>query len=205
MSSATIQADLRKKLGSREARRLRAEGRIPASLQGGEGDHLDIHLDSRLFWEARRHHVHLFDIEVDGRSEPATVRELQWDPLGDELNHIEFMRVVRGVKTQVEVALEFTGQPAGGVLAHLVDVLEVRCLPSQIPDSIEVKVDDLEAGHPMTAGDVKLPEGFELVTPAETPVATLSSAGGLEEGSAAEEGEDVAPTEETPEPPTEGD
>ncbi len=181
MSSATIQADVREKKGSRASQLLRAEGRIPATIQGGDGEHVDISLDSRAFWEARRHHVHLFDIEVGGETESATVRELQWDPMGEGICHIEFRRVQRGVKTDVDVALEFVGHPKSGVLNHLVNSVHIRCLPSDIPDFIEVRVDEMDFGHPLRAEDLVLPEGFELVTPGETQVAVVATARGLDE------------------------
>jgi len=173
MSSSTIPAEIRTNLGSRSARNLRAGGRIPASIQGGEGGCINVSIDSREFWRLRRQHVHLFDLEVDGKLQSATVRELQWDSLGDNLNHVEFHRVVRGVKTQVSVTLSFSGHPAG-VLNHLHDEIDVMCLPSLIPDSIEVKVDGMEIGHTITAGSVELPEGFELVSSPDLAMATVA-------------------------------
>jgi large subunit ribosomal protein L25 len=189
MSSAILKAEVRSKLGSRAARQIRSMGRIPATIQGGEGDHLDISIDESEFWSARRHHVHLFDLELGGTTESATVRELQWDPMGDQIDHIEFRRVRRGVAVEVEVALEFVGHPKGGVLNHLASEIEVRCLPTLIPDSIEVKVHELEIGHVLTAGEVVLPEGFELASPPGLHVCNVVAARGLEEDQpAAEEG-----------------
>lgn len=195
MSSATIKADLRPKLGSTEARRLRATGRIPATIQGGGGEHLDVSLDLREFVNARRHHAHLFDIEVGGRTESATVRELQWTVLGDSISHVEFRRVRRDEKTEVSVLLEFVGHPKDGVLNHLLGELEVRCLPSMIPDSIEVKVDDMVMGQPLLARDIPLPEGLELATAPATPVAVVAAARGLDEPTPAEPAGGAAPAE----------
>jgi large subunit ribosomal protein L25 len=192
MSSSTIKAEVRATVGSRDARRTRALGRIPAVIQGGDGAHLNISVDEAEFWSARRQHVHLFDIEIDGKSEPVTVRELQWDSMGDHIDHVEFLRVQLGVAVEVEVALEFVGQPKGGVLNHLASTIEVRCLPSLIPDWIEVEVDELESGHTMTAGEVPLPEGFELVSPAALPVCNVVVARGLDEETPAEGVEDAA-------------
>ena len=189
MSSSTIPAEIRTTLGSRSARTLRADGRIPASIQGGEGECINVSIDSREFWRLRRQHVHLFDLEVDGNLQSATVRELQWDSLGDNLNHVEFHRVVRGVKTQVSVTLSYVGHPAG-VLNHLHDEIEVMCLPSLIPDSIEVKVDDMEIGHTITAGSVELPEGFDLVSAPDLAMATVADTRSNEVEEAAEGDED---------------
>ncbi len=173
--SATLQATVREKLGSRWSRRLRLQGRIPCSIQGEGKDNLDVSIDEEAFLTARRQHEHLFDLELDkGEPETAMVRELQWDLLGDTILHVEFRRVVRGQKTQVEVELDFTGHAKGGVLNHVLTQLSILCLPSQIPDSIEVRVDDLELGVPLFAKDVVLPEGAELVTDPDAQVAVVS-------------------------------
>jgi large subunit ribosomal protein L25 len=180
MSSETIKASVRSRLGSRAARELRAQGKLPATIQGGQGSHLDISVDEREFMNARRHHVHLFDLEVDGRVESATIRELKWRTFGDGIEHIEFRRVRRDVKTEVTVPLDFVGHPKEGVLNHLRSELQIRCLPALIPDSIEVKVDRMEMGKALLARDIALPEGFELVTPAEMSIAVVVAAHGLD-------------------------
>ncbi len=199
MSSSTIPAEIRTTLGSRSSRDLRADGRIPASIQGGEGGCVNVSIESREFWRLRREHVHLFDLEVDGNLQSATVRELQWDSLGENLNHVEFHRVVRGVKTQVSVSLEFIGHPAG-VLNHLHNEIDVLCLPSMIPDSIEVKVDGFEIGHSISAGDIELPEGFELVSPTDLSIAVVADTRS-NEVEAAEEGAEDEDPDATPDAP----
>ena len=194
--SATLKASQRDKLGSRWARRLRMQGRLPACVQG-EGKHnLNIHIDEDEFLAARRHHEHLFDLEIENGVETALIRELAWNSMGDRIVHVEFRRVVRGQKTEVEVELEFIGHPRGGVLNHLVTHVAVRALPTAIPDSIEVRVDELEIGHPIFARDLVLPEGVELDIDPETQVAVVSVVRAIEEEAAPAEGE--APAGEAP-------
>lgn len=205
MSSSTLTAEIRSKTGSRDARQLRAEGRIPASVQGGKGENVNVSVDAAEFWAMRRHHVHLFDLEYGGKTQSATIRELQWDSLGDELTHIEFRRVKRGVKTEVTVQLAFLGHPSGGVLNHLANEIEVKCLPSLIPDAIEVNVDGMEVGHTLTAGEIALPEGFELASSPELPVAVVSEASSEIEETPAEEGEEPEDGGEAPAPAPEPD
>ena len=164
--SETIQANLRERVGSRHARKLRAAGQIPAVLDpDGVNAHVDISLDKHTFLATRRHHTHLYDIQVGGKTETAVVSQLQWDAFGDEIVHIEFRRVRRDVKTDIEVELEFRGHPKGGILNHLVTHVTVKCFPDQIPDSIEVLVGHLDVGGAVTAKELKLPEGVELVKP----------------------------------------
>lgn len=172
--SATLKANLRKELGSRSARRLRDAGRIPATIQGGDKDHVDLCIDSQEFWTARRAHEHLFDIEVGGKAETAVVRELQWDSFGDAILHVEFKRVKRGEKLETEVELEFVGHPKGGIVNHLVTHVTIRAIPSMIPDVIEIRVEELEPGDSIEAGQLLLPEGSELAMDPETRIAVIN-------------------------------
>jgi len=204
-SSEILKASKRSKLGSRDARKLRAEGRVPATIQPeGEQQHLDIHFGEFEFLTARRHHVHLFDIDVDGTTETAVVRELQWDTFGQRIIHVEFKRVDRHVKTESEVEVAFEGHPKQGVVNHIVAHIPIRCLPGDIPDSLTVKINDLEEGDSIFARDVILPEGVELACEPDLLVASISAARG-KEAEETEEGEEEpttaegeAPAPETP-------
>ncbi len=164
--SETLKGELRQKVGSRHARKLRAAGKIPAYFENdGTNGHLDIAIDRHEFLATRRHHTHLYDIEVGGKTETAIVHALAWDAFGDEIQHVEFKRVRRDVKTEMEVELEFRGHPKGGMLNHLITHVTVRCLPMDIPDGIEVNVAGLDVGGVVLAKDLALPKGVELVKP----------------------------------------
>jgi large subunit ribosomal protein L25 len=172
--TANLKTLPRPKAGTRPSRILRLQGRIPATLQGEGQAHLDLSIDQEQFLEARRHHEHVFQLELEGgASDSAMVRELQWDPLGEQILHVEFRRVDLTRETEAEVMLQFVGHPKGGVLNHLVAQVTVAAIPSKIPDHIEVNVDAMELGHPLFARDLKLPEGVRLVTPPQTPVAVV--------------------------------
>lgn len=172
---ATLICSRRDKVGSRSARKLRAEGRIPASLQGEHAENVNLHLDETAFLAARRHHVHLYDLDIDGKVDSAVVRELQWDAMGDRLVHVEFKRVVRGVETESEVDLAFVGMPKDGVLNVSQPTIMIRCLPSLIPDAIKHRVEGLEPGTHIKAGDLKLPEGISLVVDPDLEVAVIAA------------------------------
>ena len=198
--SGVLTAQKRSKLGTRAARALRSELRIPANIQG-EGLHVDFSIDEREFLTSRRAHVHLYDIDIEGETESAVVRELTWDTFGDRIIHIEFKKVQRGVETESEVALEFVGHPQTGVLNHLVTHVAVICLPSLIPDSLEVRIDRLEEGAHITVADLEMPEGVRLVVDSETEIATIIASKGHimdEPEEESEEDEPEAPSE-TPE------
>ena len=192
-SSATLASVKRAEVGSRAARALRNAGRVPASLQAdAEHPHVDLSVDEFAFLTARRQHVRLFDLDFDGTTEPAVIREVQWDAMGDRILHVEFKRVVRGVATESEVALSFVGMVTEGVVTHSVSLITVSCIPSLIPDNIEVSVAGLTIGTHVRAQDIVMPEGVSLVSDPQTEVAMVSAPSGAsstEEETDEEEGE----------------
>jgi large subunit ribosomal protein L25 len=176
--SEILKAELRKQSGTRKARSLRAEGRIPASL-GADGNHPSVHfhIEEHGFLATRRRHTHLYEIEFSGESgselSMAVVREVQWDTFGESILHLDFKRVQRDVKTESEVELDFVGHPKGGVLNHLITRVTVRCIPTLIPDSIEVLVGHLELGGVVYARELKMPEGVEYIGNKELKVGVV--------------------------------
>ena len=173
-SSESLKCGLRDKVGSRDARKLRSQGRIPASIQAeGKSAHLNIHLSAEEFHSSRRRHVHLYDLDVDGEEHTAVVRELQWDVMGDYLNHIEFRPVQRGVAIESQVTLVFHGQVKDAVLSQNVTEITISCIPSLIPDNLEVEVDGLEAGVHLHASDIILPEGITLAVDPDFEIAVV--------------------------------
>lgn len=189
MTDFTLECAVRDKVGSRDSRKLRAYGRMVASLQAdADHGHVNLHFDEAAFHTARRQHVHLFDLAFDGKSEPAIVGELQWDALGDTLLHVEFKRVVRGQKTESVVPLRFTGTPAG-VLTHDYNEVTINCIPSLIPDAITVNVDGLESGTHIKPADLKLPEGVELVIDADVDIAVITDLRSAPQSSGEEDAE----------------
>ncbi len=193
-SSITLASKKREKVGSRAARQLRNEGRVPASIQGDKDHpHVDLSMDEVEFLTARRKHVHLFDLDMGGQTETAVIRELQWDSMGDRILHVEFKRVVRGVATEAEVELRFLGQVTEGLLTHSVSHITISCMPSMIPDEIEVKVGKMKIGDHLKASDLELPEGATLAVDPDLEIAVLSAPQVQAEESGEEgEGEDAA-------------
>lgn len=171
-NTQVLETELRTKKGTRHARKLRGAGKIPACLlSDGTSPTIDFAIDAHKFMTARRHHVHVFELQIGGKAETALVRELQWDTFADGILHIDFRRVRTDVESEAEVELEFVGHPKAGLLNHLATHVTVMCLPTIIPDSIEVPVGHLEVGGLIVAKDLVLPAGVRLAIPPETPIA----------------------------------
>jgi len=161
--SKPLTAAAREKLGTRHARTLRANGRIPAALRStAEAPHLDLSIDETEFLTSRRAHQHLYELEIGGQIQTALVNQLEWDVFGERILHVEFRRVDRHQKTDVRVPIEFFGNPKSGVVVHVMSELVVRTTPDRIPDSVTAKIGDLEPGMVVLAGSIELPAGVEL-------------------------------------------
>jgi large subunit ribosomal protein L25 len=177
--SIQLAAQPRTKLGSRYSRRLRASGRLPASIQGEGKPNLDLSIDLAEFLTARRKHENLFDLQLQGGGvETVVVRELQYDQLGEHLVHVEFRRVVRGREMESDVDLVFVGQYREGVLTPTHSTIRLRALPSKLPDALEVIVERLQIDHILRAKDLPLPEGVKLGCDPELTVAVVTAADG---------------------------
>jgi len=192
-----IACERRTEVGSRSARRLRYEGRAIGCIQAAEGtSHTDIHFDAKEFETARRHHVHLFDLDMGSSVQSAVVNALQWDALGDTLLHVEFRAVERGVAIDSKVEIRFQGT-AAGIVQHILDEVMIRCIPGAIPDFVLARVEGLEEGVHIRAKDLILPEGVALAIPPETEIAVIS---GVTIEPEPEPAEDAAPAAPTPPP-----
>jgi len=108
-------------------------------------------------------------VETDARAKRlALVQDIQHHPLSGKVLHIDFHEVSPDEKVTVHVPLETTGEAAGvktggGVLEHILHKVKVRCLPKDLPDQILVDVSSLEIGKSFHLGDLKAPEGVEIL------------------------------------------
>lgn len=171
--SKSLNATKRDGAGKGVARKLRHGGRVPAVMYGKDMEPLHLSIDAM---EA----VHLFqaistdntivDLVVEGEKEPipTLVREIQAHPHKNELVHVDFLRIQKGVAVEVEVPVELVGTPVGvklhgGVLEHLVHEVPVKCIPSLIPEFIEVDVSGLDIEDAIHLSQLTFPEGVELL------------------------------------------
>jgi large subunit ribosomal protein L25 len=181
MEIPVLEMTKREAVGSRACRRLRSEGQIPAVLYGLKGESEALMFPRAKIDELIRHGVLLVDIADGGKKQSALIKDVQYDHLGDEILHVDFTRVKRGVKVTVTVPLEFEGHAAGvsegGVIEHPVNDIEVECLPRNIPEKILVDVSSLGIGDHLMVKDITLPEGVEATGDAEIVLATVTFRG----------------------------
>jgi large subunit ribosomal protein L25 len=157
--------------GTRVARRLRAQGRVPAIVYGHKQAPQPITLARDDVWRMIKHSTHLAQLQLGDTTEMCLVRDVQWDHLGKEILHLDFARVSAEESIHTTVPLELHGSSpgvaAGGVLEFLVHSIEVTCRATSIPNAIRVELGDLQLGQGIHARDLVLPEGVTVVADPE--------------------------------------
>jgi large subunit ribosomal protein L25 len=152
--------------GTRVARRLRKQGRIPAIIYGHKQTPVPVSLPRDAVWEMVKKSTHLAELSLDGSTETVLVRDVQWDHLGKEIIHLDFARVSADESIETVVRLEFRGHAPGvaegGVLEVLVHELRVTCRANAIPDAVRVDVSHLGLNQGVHARDVTPPEGVTV-------------------------------------------
>src|SRR5437016_199848 len=142
-----LKAERRDGAGKGVARKIRAEGRIPAVVYGHGIDPLHISVDSRDLY----HVLHtdagmnvLVDLRVDGENFLAMPREVQRDHIRGRFLHVDFLRIARDEKITVEVPIHLVGEShgvkEGGVVEHHLWNLELECFPQDVPSAIEANI-----------------------------------------------------------------
>ena len=195
MSNA-ITAMKREKTRSLNA--LRRKGQIPAILYGKGIDPEKLTVDQS---EAQKQVQpnSFVDLKVNDKTHRVMVRDIQKDPIKSSILHIDFLKVEMNEPLQAEVPIYLTGEAAGvksgGILQQQLRSIDVKALPSDIPESIEVDISALEVGDVVLLKDVKIPDGVELITEPEAVIASVVPPA-KEEGNDTEEAVDTDKEEE---------
>src|SRR4029079_4987784 len=166
-----VHAELRENCGKGFARRARAAGKIPAVIYGHGTDPVHITLPAHDTAMALKHANALLTIELGKDSQLAIAKDIQRDAVKRIIEHIDLIIVKKGEKITVDVPLHIVGESYPGTI-HIQDhsTLQVIVEATHIPESLEANIEGFEEGHNLTAGDIELPKGVELVTDAEAIV-----------------------------------
>jgi large subunit ribosomal protein L25 len=161
--AVTLSLKARDGRGKREARRLRRQGVVPGVLYGHGEETIAVALSGDDLTKAVRHGVRVVDLNQAGKVEKALIRDLQWDPLGHDILHVDFARVAADERITVDVKLELKGTApgvtAGGNLDQPLHNLEVECLAIAIPESIRVNISEMQIDSVIKVRDLALPAG----------------------------------------------
>lgn len=180
--------------GSAGARRLRRQGRLPGVLYGHKQDAVPLDVDREQFEAIFRSGRQTVTLQDGPRSEMALVKEVQHDPLGSDIVHVDFARVALDEKVRVTVPIDFSGQPKGvsdgGVLDQVAKEVNVECLATAIPESIRVNVQHMEIDQSLHFGELTIADGIIVLDDPEGVVAVVHPPRVVEEAEAEAEGEE---------------
>ena len=179
------------------AKKLRSEGRIPAVIYGRESKPENVEVNAREMGELILHSVSenlLVDLAVKDDSKAkrlALVQEVQHHPLSGKVLHVDFHEVSPTEKVTLMVPVETVGEAAGvknsgGVLEHVLFKLKVRALPKDLPEQIVIDVTNLELNKTIHIGEIKAPEGVEIMGGKNIPVVSVAEPRAEEEAAPAE-------------------
>ena len=171
-------AESRGQSGSSVARRARRQGNVPAVIYGGASEPQLLVLNHNEVIKHLEHEAvysHVLDVTVDGKTEKAILKGVQRNPARFQILHLDFLRVNLTDTVKVHVPLHFVnestsvGAKKGGIAAHSLVDLEVTCLPSDLPEFIEVNLASLDVGGTIHLSDIILPKCVEIVALAQGP------------------------------------
>ena len=192
----------RNQFGTKESNQIRKKGFIPAVLyySGEKNNHISI--DKSVFFHALQSSKRIYEIEQGKEKQFVMIKEIQYHPVTDEIIHVDLMRVRRSEKMTIVVPLVLVGSSIGvkegGILSQSINQVEISCLPTNVPENIEINIDNIEQGQSLSVRDIELKDKeIELLTASDINILTIQAPGGSEDDEA-ESDEELSPEPDTP-------
>ncbi len=221
MATASLSAKARPSRGKGAARTLRRDGRLPAVIYGHARESLSLSVGEREFerlLEKFAAENTVIELSIDGSMSRTLIREIQRHPVRRNVLHVDFQELVAGERVVVRIPIVLQGIPegvrsSGGILSQILQELECRVDPLNMPGKIDVDVTDVAIGHSIHVNEITIPEGVEVIDEPEATICIVAApkveeeppAPGIVPEAAAEpelirkpkEGEEEGETEET--------
>ena len=164
----------RSKQGTGASRRLRNAGKAPGIVYGGASKPQQIEIDHNALWHALKKeafHASILEMELGGNVSKVLLRDVQYHPYKPQVIHIDFQRVDANTRLTMKVPLHYKGEADSEAVKlehclvnHVVNELQVKCLPADLPEFIEIDLSGLKKGSSLHLEDIKLPKGVTAVT-----------------------------------------
>ena len=203
-SVTEVIAESREFRGSSASKKLRRAGKVPGIVYGSEEKPMLIQLDHNqisLALDVESFHSSILEIKIGSVKEKVLLRDYQMHPFKRQVNHIDFQRVDEKKRIHTNVPLQFIGEensPAvkmsGGLISHILNDVEITCLPKDLPSFIEIDLSDIEIGNSLHISQLSFPNGVEPVLHGQDDPVVVTAI--KPKGTAAED-EDESDTEET--------
>ena len=191
--------------GKSKIRALRRDGKIPGVYYYHGEENVNLEIDKKNLYHALSTGQHVFEVTMTGETQYVMIKAIQYHPVTDEVMHVDLMRVRRSEKMTFTIPIvlqgEAIGVQEGGVLSQILTAIDINCLPTNVPESINVDISDLELNSTISVINITdIPDDVEIVTSEESTVATITPPK-EEEEPVIEEDEELAEGEE----PAEGE
>ncbi|MFL0580737.1 50S ribosomal protein L25/general stress protein Ctc [Dietzia sp. 179-F 9C3 NHS] len=190
----SLKASVRTEFGKGSARRARREGQVPGVIYGHKTDPRHVLLDTLAFAAILRKEGTnaVLSLDIEGEEQLALTKQIDVNPLTREIEHTDLLVVKKGEKVIVEVTVNLVGEAAPGTLVTQdATVVEVEADALNIPEYLEVSIEDAEAGLMVTAADLDLPSGVTMISDPEWLIVNVIEAP-TEDEMAGDEDDEVA-------------
>ncbi len=201
MERKTLSAGAREAKGKNAAGRLRRQGKIPAVIYGHTGSR-PLMIDEHEFNTQFRHvsENSIVRLVVDSEDHDVLVKDYQRDPVSGRIVHVDFYEFEKGKALRTRVPVRLHGTPTGvregGILESPLHDVEVECLPTDMPEGIDVDVSGLAIGQAVHVSDLSVPQGVRVLNPPDQAVCLVVHARAevvaAPEAAEAEEGAEAA-------------
>jgi large subunit ribosomal protein L25 len=180
----TIAAESRDSRGKNEARRLRANGSMPAVLYGGTDGAMPVAVNPKeltRILNSKTGHNTIFNLNVTGKENaPVMIIDWQYDPIKDSLLHVDLKRIDLTKRITVKVPVVTQGDPKGvkiqgGIHEIVTREVEIECLPDDIPEQFTVNVTELSIGQSVRAADIPMSGSMKLLSPSDAVISHVVS------------------------------
>ena len=176
VETVVLNAEVRKDSGTKHAKVLRKNGKLPAVVYGHKQDSVALSFNAHEFVTTLHHGNRLFDVKMGAKTETMLIKAVQYDHLGKDIIHADLVRVDLTERVKVTVPIELygtsVGSHEGGIIDEHLSNLEIECTAASIPEFIEVSIKEIDVGDSIHAKDIELPDGVKLVTNPEALMLT---------------------------------
>ena len=167
--------------GTGASRRLRNAERVPGIVYGGEKPAEAIQIEHNPLFHALKKeafHASVLTLDIDGKKQQVLLRDIHMHPYKMQVQHVDFQRVFADKAIHMKVPLHFTNaeiapgvKDAGGIISHVMNEINISCLPADLPEFVEVDLKDLNIGHSIHVNDMVFPKGVTpVIRKGEKPV-----------------------------------
>jgi len=175
-----LKSTFRNDTGTSRSKKIRSEGSIPAVLYGKDIEVKTIQIDNKEFKEilSSEGRNAIVDIELDGESYFAMLKDVQTHPITNDILHLEFYNIDRSQKVEVTIPIRLVGKEISkfeGAVVHQLDEVEIRCPSTKIPRQIKLDVSELTLGHSLHVSDLEDIEGIEILNSPDEMIVSVTT------------------------------